>query len=180
MRHYRTQLGFNEADIAQAEEVLDKLRSVYDQFRAILETPSNHGEQSVDREIEQLATKATASFVAAMDDDFNTPRALATIITYAKDVETYANRKLNKQSLETIVRTFDYFGEVFGILRRVNAQQGKTFEDLINMVLSIRDEARKREDWKTSDNIRDQLRKIGIGLEDTPNGIRWYLASSKP
>ena len=62
----------------------------------------------------------------------------------------------------------------------MNARQGKTFEDLINVVLEIRDDARARGDWNTSDSIRDHLRKIGIGLEDTSSGVRWYMASSKP
>jgi cysteinyl-tRNA synthetase len=179
MRHYRTQLEFDESGIVQAEEVLDKLRSVYNQFDMLLDKSSAHGEQSLDSEIEQLATKAVDSFVESMDDDFNTPRALAVIITCAKEVEPFAHRKLGKQSVELILRTFDYFGEVFGILRPMNARQGKTFEELINVVLTIREDARKREDWKTSDSIRDHLRKIGIGLEDTPSGVRWYLASSK-
>jgi cysteinyl-tRNA synthetase len=114
-----------------------------------------------------------------MDDDFNTPRALATIITFAKDVEPAANRNLGKQSVELILRTFDYFGGVFGILRPMDAEQRKTFEELVNVVVKIREDARKRGDWETSDSIRDHLRKIGIGLEDTASGARWYLASSK-
>jgi cysteinyl-tRNA synthetase len=181
MRHYRTQLEFDEAGIAQAEEVLDKLRSVYNQFTTLLDTCGDHEvqEQGLSLEIEQLAAKSMASFVESMDDDFNTPRALAAIITYSKEIETYSNRKLDRESLELIMRTFDYFGEVFGILRRTNTERGKIFGDLIDMVLAVRDEARKREDWKTSDSIRDHLKRIGIGLEDTPGGIRWYLASSK-
>lgn len=179
MRHYRTQLEFDESGIVQAEEVLDKLRSVYNQFRALLGTASSHGEQNLDTEIQQLATRAVGSFDESMDDDFNTPRALATIITFAKDVEPAANRNLGKQSVELILRTFDYFGGVFGILRPMDAEQRKTFEELVNVVVKIREDARKRGDWEASDSIRDHLRKIGIGLEDTASGVRWYLASSK-
>jgi len=179
MRHYRTQLEFDESGIVQAEEVLDKLRSVYNQFRTFLGTTSSHGEQNLDTEIQQLATKAVGSFDESMDDDFNTPRALATIITFAKDVEPAANRNLGKQSVELILRTFDYFGGVFGILGPMDAEQRKTFEELVNVVVKIREDARKRGDWEASDSIRDHLRKIGIGLEDTASGVRWYLASSK-
>jgi cysteinyl-tRNA synthetase len=179
MRHYRTQLEFDESGIIQAEEVLDKLRSVYNQFRAFLGTASSHGEQNLDSEIQQLATRAVGSFDESMDDDFNTPRALATIITFAKDVEPAANRNLGKQSVELILRTLDYFGGVFGILQPMDAEQRKTFEELVNAVVKIREDARKRGDWEASDSIRDHLRKIGIGLEDTASGARWYLASSK-
>lgn len=179
MRHYGTQLEFDESGIIQAEEVLDKLRSVYNQFRALLGTASSHGEPNLDTEIRQLATRAVGSFDESMDDDFNTPRALATIITFAKDVEPAANRNLGKQSVELILRTLDYFGGVFGILRPMDAEQRKTFEELVNVVVKIREDARKRGDWEASDSIRDHLRKIGIGLEDTASGVRWYLASSK-
>jgi len=179
MRHYRTQLEFDEGGVAQAEEVLDKLRSVYNQFKSLLEGSDTTDEKSVGEDIKRLTTVAMEGFVVAMDDDFNTPRALATMITYAKDIEPYANRKLAEQSLGLIVRTFDYFGEVFGILRPLNVRQGKTFEQLLGVVLQIREDARKRGDWKTSDAIRCHLKSIGIGLEDTSRGARWYLASAK-
>ncbi len=179
MRHYRTQLEFDEGSITQAEEVLDKLRSVYSQFTTLSETPGASADSALEREVEQLTTRSVDSFIESMDDDFNTPRALAATIAYAKSIEPYANRKLGAQSLQLILRTFDYFGEVFGILRPMDARQGKTFEDLINVVLKIRDDARARGDWKTSDSIRDHLRKIGIGLEDTSSGVRWFMASSK-
>jgi len=179
MRHYRTQLEFDEGGVAQAEEVLDKLRSVYNQFKSLLEGSDTRDEKSVGEDIKRLTTVAMEGFIVAMDDDFNTPRALATMITYAKDIESYANRKLGEQSLGLIVRTFDYFGEVFGILRPLNVRQGKTFEQLLEVVLRIREDARKRGDWKTSDAIRDHLKSIGIGLEDTSRGARWYLASAK-
>ncbi len=96
MRHYRSQLSFDEADIKQAEEVLDKLRSVYNQFRMKAES-NEDDEQGVADSIEKLSTKAIAEFNDAMDDDFNTPRALATMITYAKDVEAYAVRKIGRK-----------------------------------------------------------------------------------
>jgi cysteinyl-tRNA synthetase len=180
MRHYRSQLEFDESDILQAEEVLDKLRSVYNQFRTLLETPGAKEDSKLSGEIAELTSKAKKIFVDSMDDDFNTPRGLAAIITFSKEIEPYANRGPNRESLQLILHTFDYFGGVFGILGTPDAQQAKTFADLIGMVLSLREDARKNGDWKASDGIRDQLKKIGIGLEDTSSGVRWYLASSKP
>jgi cysteinyl-tRNA synthetase len=179
MRHYRTQLEFDENGISQAEDVLDKLRSIYSQFTNFAHTPNLTADSALDSEVEQLTTKAVDSFTQSMDSDFNTPRALASIIAYSKDIEPYGKRDLGSRSLALILRTFDYFGEVFGILRLEGTQQGKTFDDLIKYVLKIRDDARARGDWKVSDEIRDHLRRIGIGLEDTRSGARWYVASSK-
>lgn len=179
MSHYRSQLEFDETNTAQAEQVLDRLRSVYNQFRTLLETSKANDEQGTYKDVEQLTSRAIDSFVESMDDDFNTPRALATMIAFAKDVEPYAARQIGKQSVELVLKTFDCFGDVFGILQPTNERQGQAFEELLNVLLRIRQDARKRGDWRTSDTIRDHLLKIGIGLEDTASGPRWYLASSK-
>jgi cysteinyl-tRNA synthetase len=178
MSHYRSQLEFDESNITQAEQVLDKLRSVYSQFRSLAESKKNAvGEAN--NEIEQLATHAMEKFDAAMDDDFNTPRALAAIIAFAKDLEPYASRQINDRSVELILRAFDYFGEIFGILQQANHRQSKTLEGLLTLLLEMREDARKRGDWAAADKIRDSLTKVGIGLEDTSTGARWYLATSK-
>jgi len=179
MSHYRSQLEFDESNIAQAEQVLDRLRAVHSQFRALLETSKSEADEALDQEIQRLTENAMQSFVDSMDDDFNTPRALATLISFAKDVEPYAARQIGRRSVERIMETFDYFGGVFGILQRIDARHRKTLDDLVKLVLEIREDARKRADWSTADKIRDRLWEIGIGLEDTPTGVRWYLPSSK-
>jgi cysteinyl-tRNA synthetase len=179
MRHYRTQLEFDEADVAQAEEVLDKLRGVYNQFRKLLKASKADSNEAVDKGIEQLTAQTMASFVEAMDDDFNTPRALASMIGYSKDVEPYASRPLGRRSLERVVEAFDYFGAVFGILQSVETRQGGAFEELLQLLLEIREDARKRADWATADKIRNALTRMGIGLEDTAGGARWYMTTSR-
>ena len=177
MRQYRTQLNFDESDITQAEEVLDKLRSVYNQFRTMLESETlaadNEGEI-----IEKLSSNAVDQFNGAMDDDFNTPRALAALIAYSKELEPYAGHKISRGSVERIVETFDYFGSVFGILSSGKDRQTNVIGNLLNVILRVREEARKRGDWDTADRIREEVASAGVGLEDTSAGARWYLLSS--
>ena len=177
MRHYRSQLSFDEADIQQAEEVLDKLRSVYNQFRMKAES-NEHEEQEAAEPIEKLSTKAIVEFNGAMDDDFNTPRALATMITYAKDAEAYAAHKISRASAELVSKTLGYFGSIFGILTSNQVHQHNVIDDLLNIVLQLREDARKRGEWTTADRLREEITKSGIGLEDTPTGTRWYLTSA--
>lgn len=178
MRHYRSQLEFDESDIVQAEQVLDKLRAVSNQFKTLAETAKTGDERNVD--VERLSTEATKNFVSAMDDDFNTPRALAAVIAYSKEIEPYASQQIGRAAAELIVKTLDYFGSVFGILRSNSRAQDKPFEELLQLLLKMREEARKRGDWEGADRIRASLTNLGIGLEDTPAGMRWYLASSRP
>jgi cysteinyl-tRNA synthetase len=178
MRHYRTQLNFDEADIRQAEEVLDKLRSVYNQFKALRDSDKLSKDPTTDPDVERLTHGAMDKFDSAMDDDFNTPRALAELIGYSKAAEAYMSDKITRGSAELIVRTFDYFGSIFGILTSSNSRQNIVVEKLLSMLVEMRDQARKHGDWTTADRIRDDLTRAGIGLEDTPSGARWYIASS--
>lgn len=178
MRHYRTPLNFDEENIAQAEEVLDKLRSIYNQFSALLDSKNFHTKGPESEEIEKLTRKAIMDFDDAMDDDFNTPRALAALISYSKAVEPYAARALNRASVERVLHTFNYFGSVFGILNPSMPQRTDVIANLLRIILGMRDDARKRGDWGTADRLRQEIIAAGVGLEDTPSGSRWYLASS--
>jgi len=179
MRHYRTPLNFDEANIAQAEEVLDKLRSVYHQFLALLDLRTPMPEGSASEELKKLSLKAVEDFDAAMEDDFNTPRALAVLISYSKGVEPYAGRSVDKESVQSVIRTFNYFGSVFGIFSTPIGRRSDVIGKLLNIILEIREHARSRGDWATADRLRQEIAVAGIGLEDTPAGTRWYLASAE-
>jgi cysteinyl-tRNA synthetase len=177
MRHYRTPLNFDEANIVQAEEVLDKLRSVYSQFMTLMGANLT-AEETVGADVERLSQKAVDEFDSAMDDDFNTPRALAALITYSKNVEQYTSHPSGRKAVERIVRTLDYFGSVFGILGSSGGGRSNVIGRLMNVVLRLRDDARKKGDWATSDRLRQEIVNAGIGLEDTKSGTRWYLAAA--
>jgi cysteinyl-tRNA synthetase len=179
MSHYRSQLDYDESNVYQAEQVLDKLRSVYNQFRSLEATTATNQNESATVTIEKVTSEAKDSFDAAMDDDFNTPRALAAMISFAKETEPYATKNIGRSSVERILQTFDYFGGIFGIFRPMDNQQDIAFDGLLNLLLKIREEARKRGDWATADTIRNSLTELGLGLEDTAAGARWYVASSK-
>ena len=73
------------------------------------------------------------------------------------------------------LETLKQMGSILGIFE--GREGKKTSRDisteLINLIVEIRDEARKKDDWKTSDRIRDRLRKIGVVLEDTAEGTKW-------
>ena len=176
MSHYRSQLEYSESGILQAEQVLERLRSVYDQFRRpINESKTANAPPETVVEISKITSAARRNFDAAMDDDFNTPRALAAIITYTKEISPYAGTELNKETVAEIVGTFDYFGAVFGILEPRVPVLDSSFEKVLRLLLKIRDEARKGGDWKTSDTIRRSLNDAGVIVEDTATGSKWHL-----
>ncbi len=160
----------------QAEEVLGKIRSVYNQFRSMQTADTT---ASVETEVQKLAHKAKSEFDEAMNDDFNTPRALAAMIAFVKNIEPYGNRKTGQGSIAKVLATLDYFGEVFGILRTEMTGKSETFDRVIDLLLAVREDARRRNDWSTSDKIRDSLAEIGVAIEDASTGAVWYLSASK-
>ena len=174
MSHYRSQLEYDETHIAQAEQVLERIRTVYNEFSNLLDKSTSTTSSEADI-VRKIISQTKSDFDEAMDDDFNTPRALASMIGFAKGVEPYANNHVDKGTIGEILKLFSYFGSVFGILQSKGTAVERSFEKLLNMVLGVRDDARKKGDWKTSDNIRDSLRNIGVIIEDTAEGIRWHL-----
>jgi cysteinyl-tRNA synthetase len=172
--HYRSQLEYDESHIAQAEQVLERLRTVYNQFRRLPTTlkPASSLESDAAR---RIISQAKMDFDGAMDDDFNTPRALAAMIGFAKSIEPYANDKLRQEVIAEVLNLFSYFGIIFGILQPKGTAMESLFENLLGLVLSIRDEARRKGNWETSDIIRNSLHDLGVVVEDSADGVRWHL-----
>jgi len=129
------------------------------------------------RRVEQRGTVAASDldddlvteFRAAMDDDFNTPRALAVVF----EANTQANRAIDDgrdEDAARLVRTVDELAGVLGI--EVGAAQSADAE--IDALVRERDEARAARDFAGADAIRDQLAARGVKLEDTPTGTVWH------
>jgi len=117
----------------------------------------------------------TEEFIEAMDDDFNTPKALGSIFNIVRTGNDFINRippgVLNPQdvysSLNSLRAAFDQLMEVMGI----KIETGLTSADISGM-LEKREKARRNKDWATADSIRRELQEKGIMIEDTPFGPR--------
>jgi len=171
--HYRSQLEYEESHVAQTEQVLERLRTTYNQFRNLPKSKQVTSPES--DAARRIVSQAKVDFDKAMDDDFNTPRALAAMIGFAKNIEPYASDKLNQEVIAEVLNLFSYFGNVFGILQSKGTAMERIIENLLKMIFSIRDEARRKGDWVTSDKIRDSLRDMGVIVEDSAEGVRWHL-----
>jgi len=146
---------------------------------------------SLDAEItafNEALAKAEHDFREAMDDDFNTALAVASLFdlareanAFGKKMDTYAGRKLPlplKDVLEKAQGSFIRLGQVLGLFETGSAggrNESDLADKLMNLIIDIRQEARSRKDWAMADAIRDKLKETGIILEDTPQGVRWKL-----
>lgn len=116
-----------------------------------------------------------------MNDDFNTPGALAALFDFAKQVNTLlaAHPRPHDETLNAIAAFYwELAGDVLGVLPVESADPGGSAareETLIRLLAEIRAEARARKDFATSDRIREQLGQAGVALEDGKSGTIWKI-----
>ena len=156
--YYRSRIDFSEESVESAKSSLER---IYNARRKLDEYLKNPGEGNND--FEDAVNKAKTSFEAAMDDDFNAPKALAAYFDFIKDINKSAE-SADKDQILKAKKLFDNIGNVFGIL--VEEKEEDLEEKLIQFIIDLREDARKKKDFETSDKIRAKLREIGIILED--------------
>ena len=121
--------------------------------------------------------RALDKFKEGMDDDFNTPKALATVNSLIKESYAIMEHELtHKDFWATLYYNFNALKEIvelFGL--ELELKEDKVTAE-IKSLLNERVEARKRKDFKRSDELRDLLKAEGIIVEDTPKGQKWRRA----
>ena len=149
--HYKSPIDFSEELLEQAKNSLERLND----FARIMK-------DSKEKDDLKLIEKAKKEFIKYMDDDFDTPKALAAIFDFVKEAyKKGGGRKSYELMLE--------FDKIFNVLNLEEAELDKDLKKLIDE----REKARKENDFARADKIRAQLKEKGIVLEDTKEGVRW-------
>jgi len=169
--HYRKKLNYTDKFAKNAKRNYEKLKETFDKLNFALKSVSDKKTKSDDELLKKLP-KIKKKFIQAMDDDFNTPLALRVFHELSKDINKYMERNKNKKTLNKSLSLFKEFSEVFGL--RFKKEEKKLTKE-IKELIEKREEVRKAKDWKTADEIRRKLKKLGIILEDTPEGVRWKI-----
>lgn len=165
--HYASPLNFSEEAIQAAQKGLEKFTNLVDKINSELSAPS----QAAPMTDFDFPTFYSA-FESTMDDDFNSPKAIAVLFDFIKEV----NRKITESpSLNSgfYLKTKEFLEKtavgVFGITsfeKEVPASSG--IEDkLIELLLSIRATAKKEKNFTLADQIRDELLNLGVAIRDT-------------
>ena len=133
-----------------------------------------------------LAERLYSAFDDAMNDDFNTALAISYMFELSRDVNSYYNDyiagKISPRGTDAfmIMRVSEIFTDMastIGIFENIETEEtaanSELVEKLINLIISIRQDARAAKNWAEADKIRDELKDAGIVLEDTPQGVKW-------
>ena len=166
--HYRSTLDFSNEALEAAEKGYKKLITAINTLDEIQASENN----SVD--ISNLEN----AFYKALLDDFNTPILIAKLFDTVKIVNSIKDGKesinqANLYRLKQLMNTFVF--EILGLKNEQSASNNKTIDSVMNLVLDIRENARKNKDWTTADLIRDGLSKSGIIVKDSKDGSSWSI-----
>ena len=169
---YRRQINYSEENLKQAATILDRFKNTLTNINYRLEDDTA-SEAAPD--LAKAIEKTEQKFVTAMDDDFNVQNALTAIYDLLPVVNANANsEKADKKTLELFEKKLAAWLLVFGVdTEKLCAQSAGSNDDEIEELVKKRDEARANKDWATSDKLRDQLKEMGITIQDTPQGTRW-------
>jgi cysteinyl-tRNA synthetase len=175
--HYRSPTDFSEAALEAAGKGLERLYGAVRLVRDRLATAEDGG---ADAAFQQVLDEHKARFTEAMDDDFNTPQALAALFDLTKEVNTLLNsgEPVSRGTLEAIDGLYrELGGDVLGIIpdRLPEEAEAGLEGALVQILIDLRQEFRQAKDWAKADAIRDRLAEVGIALEDSPEGTRWRL-----
>jgi len=165
---YRRSINYSDDTLEQARVALDRIRTAYRNLSFRMETAVNGRDQAVDRVIEERIS----DFEAAMDDDFNTPNALASIFELVTIANTLAeSQQIYLETTQHLLHTIAKLMSVFGI-ENLSVASNLTKEQ--DELLKLRHLARETRDFEASDRLRQNLHQLGIVVEDTPQGQRWH------
>lgn len=179
--HYRSPLDFSDERLEEAEKNMSKLKDVIARIKE-MEKEDGKVETNESVSLKKAAARTIEEFRQAMNDDFNTGLATGVLFDFVKDINIYYNAvnsgvAIEKEAVIEAKETFKTILDILGILESEwNTQEsyaGSDYDALMEMILSVRETARKEKQYKLADEIRDKLAELGITVEDSATGARW-------
>ena len=164
--HYRNPIDFSNEALQASEKGLKKLLDAYSNLRYL--KANNTSTYCV----EDLKNKC----LSAINDDFNTPMVISHLFEGVKVINLMGSgeESLNAEDLDKIKSLFHTFlNIILGISNIDEKSKSNQTDNVMDIVLRIRDNAREKKDWGTADFIRDELNKIGIEIKDEKDKAVW-------
>ncbi|MGI6456999.1 MAG: cysteine--tRNA ligase [bacterium] len=165
--HYRSPINLSQEALKAAHSAWSRIMDFRTRVQEILEQ-ADSGKYSVD--LQAVREKCVREFQEYMDDDLDSPRALAALFDMIRDANKILDEQpVGHQQAQEILALLERMDKVLGVMH----VQDEMLDEEIERLIQERQDARKRRDFATSDRIRDELAAQGIILEDTREGVRW-------
>jgi cysteinyl-tRNA synthetase len=178
--HYRSPLDFDHEKLEEARKALGRLKTTFtlaQEFIAAgpeLEAQPDAAGQDFLAEVKEQEEK----FLAAMEDDFNTARALGYLFEMSHTINAFvaaADRQMSssRAAVRTALSILKQLGDILGIFMEQTREEKPVADELLNLLLILRKKARQEKNFSLADSIRDFLSRLQITIEDTADGSRF-------
>ncbi len=162
--HYRSPLTFTEDSVTSARRGAERLRLAVQDYR-----PDREGSPAM----REAAVEADRAFVEAMDDDFNTSAAVATLFDLAREVNRAREGGATADDMSPAQATLVELAQVLGLTLKESNTSTMAAAPFIDLLLEVRQEMRKARQFAVADMIRNRLGEMGITVEDRADGTAW-------
>ena len=167
--HYRNPINYNKELLDDASIGLNRLKNTYQSLHERLDMSADIGKE--DEYWHQQLERNLIEFERAMDDDFNTPNAIAAWFELMKMGNKYLTEAhSNINILNAFIKQYKVYMSVLGVEWEIEQE---LLDEDIERLIEERNKARLNKDFGRADEIRDQLKQLNIILEDTPQGVKW-------
>ncbi|WP_457567620.1 cysteine--tRNA ligase [Desulfurobacterium sp.] len=172
--HYRSPIDFSFERLKEAKTAFERIRNFLNAESVIKNIPAKEIIEGNPLNVEHYREM----FYQAMDDDFNTAKALGILFEMIKEANTLKDRAIKEQTLtvkekESILKAISFVKEMMKVLGFKLEENDKTKnreDELIKLLIDVRQQLRKEKNFKLADEIRNRLKQLGIVLEDLPGG----------
>jgi cysteinyl-tRNA synthetase len=192
--HYRSPPDFSENSLQEIQQSLTRIHRVKENLEECKKNGEKQSTNKIDSDQDYLKeiNEFIHGFESAMDDDFNTPKAFAEIFSFVTKTNRYlktnSNPKICSKGLDALVKIGNILTlfqtkstveepnveKLQSLAKKFNIASEKIkIDEILEELLSIRENARKQKDWTTADTIRNTLTKIGYEIQDTSDGPKW-------
>ena len=181
--HYRSPLDFSDARLTEAQKSLARLRQAQETLGELSEMMSA-GPTADSLALRDKVKELREAFMEAMRDDFNTALAISHMFALAKEINIYhkavvdAGIKPDGKLVALLNAVLAEMCSIIGVLEKTAAPAAEEAGDskeaeLVEMLIAMRQDARKNKNYALADELRNKLSEIGIVLQDTPQGVKW-------
>ena len=179
--HYRSTLDLTDDALLASEK---GYKRIMDAYKSLMEL--NQGKEVVvDTELDRTFQQLLNAVFDELDDDFNSPKALARMFEMVPKINSLKEQKIGMDqiSTSTLKKAQEVFSSVlFDIMglqsqeEEVGSEGTEVLSDVLQILIEMRNDARGNKDWATSDKIRDRLKDAGVQIKDGKDGrVDWEL-----
>jgi cysteinyl-tRNA synthetase len=161
--HYRSPLTYSGEALKAASAGAERLRTA-----AFAPAPAGGPPMPSEETLDAIR----ARFTEAMDDDFNTPRALAALFDLARELNRGRDQGGDTAAGQALLREL---AGVLGLTLAAPGRQAAEAAPFIDLLVAVRSELRAAKQWALADRVRDGLADLGVELKDSPEGTTWSM-----